>query len=304
MDKRNIAILMSTYNGAQFIKEQLNSVINQEYTEWQLFIRDDGSSDATINIVLDYLDKDKRINLIDSSNPQNIGVKKSFLKLLNLVDSDIYMFCDQDDIWLPTKIGDTLQKFQNIESSTKQPTLVHTDLTVVDYKGKVIIENLKRKNINDDFQRLILSNDVTGCTVMINKALRNICLADKTDFFVMHDWWLALIASSLGNIGYLTKSTIFYRQHGSNEMGANYNLKSQIRRLKNNKQNIINSLKQAEYFCERYGNKLTLINYKFLQALINIKKMNITKKLLIIKNYKFRHNSILGSLYLLFWLIK
>jgi rhamnosyltransferase len=102
MQSNNIAILLSTYNGENYISEQINSIINQTNSNWTLYIRDDGSSDGTLDIITRFVTDYENIVLLDSSI--NIGTLESFIWLMQNVNSSYYMFCDQDDIWLPNKI--------------------------------------------------------------------------------------------------------------------------------------------------------------------------------------------------------
>ena len=105
-----IAILLSTYNGSKYLREQLNSIIDQTVKDWILYVRDDGSTDETIDIIKEYVSLYPNINYIEDI--QNLGSARSFMKLLSLVEADHYMFCDQDDVWLPTKIEVSLMEMK------------------------------------------------------------------------------------------------------------------------------------------------------------------------------------------------
>lgn len=218
--EQRVAILMSTYNGEQYLGEQIQSIIEQTYSNWHLYIRDDGSKDNTTNIIKLYADKDDRITFFNEKKIQNVGVVKSFMELLEKTDADFYMFSDQDDFWLPDKITDTL-KCMVKQPYQQMPICIHSDLKVVNES----LQGANRMNGNlvwHDFYHLMFRNCVTGCTMMINQSLK--IEAENAHInlskIYMHDWWLALIASAFGKVVYLDKATVLYRQHGDNVMGS------------------------------------------------------------------------------------
>lgn len=130
----NVAILLSTYNGEKYLEEQLDSLLLQSYQDFVVYIRDDGSSDRTVNIINQYVMKDNRF--INVGNSENLGCAASFINLLRNASADIYMFCDQDDYWLPNKLQRAVDYFSAIDPL--QPTLYHCDLSVVDEKLNII----------------------------------------------------------------------------------------------------------------------------------------------------------------------
>ncbi len=112
-----VAILLSTYNGQLYLKEQIDSLLDQTYKNWCLFVRDDGSSDDTLQIISTYAKKCPERIVLLTDNRGNIKPAASFMQLLSMVDMDYYMFCDQDDIWLSTKIERTYEEMVSIEKS-------------------------------------------------------------------------------------------------------------------------------------------------------------------------------------------
>jgi glycosyltransferase involved in cell wall biosynthesis len=220
-----VAILLSTYNGEKYIRGQIESIINQSYTNWKLYIRDDGSHDNTLNIIDEFkLLHPKKIFLIQD-NFGNLRTARSFMTLLMQVQSDFYLFCDQDDIWIFNKIELSLDYILNIiETYGSLPVLVFSDLMVVDKDLNLISPSLwKYSNINpenvNDFYKLATNSTVTGCTMIINDLLKKSAFPFPSQI-LMHDWWLSLIACRIGVIEYISTPTLLYRQHDLNVLGA------------------------------------------------------------------------------------
>lgn len=214
-----VNILMSTYNGEQFLEEQIRSIQEQTYTDWELLIRDDGSSDATPSIIAAYVAKDSRIRWINGENNINLGVIKSFHTLLNYEEADVYFFSDQDDVWLPDKMEKTLKEAQKYPAT--EPLMVYMDLKVVDEQLNVLSESMIRSqshHANTDLVQELTENTVTGGVAMINHSLAN--LWHQTENILMHDWYLALLATAFGRLVYLDTAGELYRQHGNNVLGA------------------------------------------------------------------------------------
>ncbi|MHC5268655.1 glycosyltransferase family 2 protein [Enterococcus sp. LJL98] len=214
---------MSTYNGQDYLAEQLESIINQSYSNWQVFIRDDGSKDRTEEIIHEYVSKDSRIVYLSEMSLENVGVKKSFLSLLLAVESDYYFFCDQDDFWLPNKVADTLNLLKK-EERGDLPVCVHTDLEIVNQSlVKIDSSMIESQNLykEDHLKELLVQNSVTGCTTALNYSLKQLILKQpNAEHILMHDWWIALVAAAFGKVVLLDMPTILYRQHGNNEVGA------------------------------------------------------------------------------------
>ena len=223
-----INILMSTDNGEQFLAEQIESIQKQTVKDWTLYIRDDGSSDTTPEIIKQYTQLDSRIVFINADNRENFGVIKNFYTLLKHSKADYYFFSDQDDIWLEDKLAVTLAEAQKYDS--QKPLLVYTDLKIVDRDLNVLHESMiktQSDHANTELVQELTENTVTGGTAMINHVLAE--LWTSTDDLLMHDWYLALLASALGNLAYVDYPTELYRQHDANVLGA----RTWTKRMKN-----------------------------------------------------------------------
>ncbi|WP_373880083.1 glycosyltransferase family 2 protein [Levilactobacillus brevis] len=265
MAKKKIAILLSTYNGQQYLAEQLQSLQKQSYEDWHLYIRDDGSHDKTTHIIREFCESDSRIVWVNEKKQINLGVKQSFMRLLTDVEADYYMFCDQDDVWLPNKISITLAAMED----NGVPQLTFTDLRLVDNKLNLIKREsvLSRVKVGywTDASNVFFDNVVTGCTVMINSELKSAVLPVNADAIVMHDWFLTIIAAQIGTIHFVAQETILYRQHQENQVGINVSYLARLAKLKNFKKFIkqtalqVNqanlSLKKTDYRASKKMNR-------------------------------------------------
>jgi len=219
---RNIAILMATYNGERYIGEQIDSLLNQSYQDWTLFIHDDGSTDKTNEIIRKY-EKNYPNQIVIVEAPPTGGAKFNFMFLLSIVEAPYIMFCDQDDVWLENKIKKTFDRMSSLDKNV--PALVYTELKVVKEDLKELSPSLSQYNhfrhSRNSINFLLVENIVTGCTVMINDKLADLCLKSSDNSkIVMHDWWLALVAAKFGVISFVDESLILYRQHLYNTIGA------------------------------------------------------------------------------------
>ena len=268
-----ITILMATYNGEKYLAEQIESILNQTEADWQLIIQDDCSSDSTSSIANHYANTHPNKIKFFQNQKRSGSAKANFFSMLQYSHSDYMMTCDQDDIWLPEKIQLTMDKMKQLEMvlGPDKPILVHTDLQVVDESLNCIAKSMfQHQNLNssrDKFNNILVQNIVTGCTMMVNRALLNITKGSPQQA-IMHDWWLALIASAFGGIGFVCTPTVLYRQHESNEVGAknarslSYNLK----RLQNKVQSqevLQSTYLQAKEFIACYHQQLDDSNLKF-----------------------------------------
>lgn len=219
-----IDILLSTYNGEKYLRQQIDSIINQTYTNWKLIIRDDGSSDKTFDIIDDYaLSYPEKIKIVDKGT-SNLGSSKSFERLLDFVKSDYFMFSDQDDIWCTDKIERTFNEMLRIESlyGKNIPLMVCTDAKCIDRDGKEICESFftSQKFIDTTKKsiKLLALNVVQGSTMLMNKKV--IELVRPFPNYVQHDQWIAVIIVHYGKISYLHERLLLYRQHSNNVLGA------------------------------------------------------------------------------------
>ena len=294
MNNKKLAILLATYNGEKYLRQQIDSILNQSCSDYMLYIRDDNSIDSTKKIIKEYVLKyPEKIKEIQDNKIAN-GARNNFLLLLKhvyeLKKYSLFMFCDQDDVWQKNKIELTINEYNKVIDKNI-PILIHTDLYVVDKNlnmiNKSFIQYSKLRKDYINFNNYLIQNNVTGCTVCINEKLVDLINFD-IKYVIMHDWFFALIASAFGQVIFIDRSTIYYRQHGQNVVGAKkvsiYN-----RLIKNNtiKKDINNLFIQADSFRKIYYDLLTKENKKIIDAFCEIKNSNKLMKLKIIKKYKF-----------------
>lgn len=233
LDQPRIAIILPTYNGEQYLPEQIDSLMAQSHHNFVIVTRDDGSTDSSKALIAGYAERYPERFHIVASDDDNVGASTGFSLLMQYVlenkqvlglESAYIMCCDQDDIWYPQKIAVSLQRMHILESqSPGKPLLVHSDLRVVDEQRRQIAPSfVDYQGLNpfrNSFTRLLVSNVVTGCTALINEELAALASPVPREA-MMHDWWLALVASAFGRVSFIEKTLVDYRQHGSNTLGA------------------------------------------------------------------------------------
>lgn len=217
-----IDILLATYNGEKYLREQIDSILNQTYKNIRLIVSDDCSKDGTRKILEEYKNKDERIKVYYQE--KNLGVVKNIEFLLGKVESQYYMLADQDDYWLPEKAEKSLETLKNNNAD-----LIFGDLEVVDENLNTMYESfndymLLSRKINkyiDSYKVNYLYNCVTGCTVLAKKeTIEKILPLPTNSKYLIHDHWIGLMASLNGKLAYMPEKYIKYRQHGNNQVGT------------------------------------------------------------------------------------
>ncbi|RJX22059.1 MAG: glycosyltransferase family 2 protein [Ammonifex sp.] len=293
-----VEIALATYNGAKYIGDFLESLLKQTYPLWRLIVRDDGSTDATRDI-LDTFKRDfpERIILIQDE-PRNLGVHGNFNQVLLHSEAEYVMLADQDDIWLPTKVERTLSVMQSLSKKFGNdiPLLVHTDLKVINAQGEVLAPSFwKYQNLDPNFStllnRLLVQNVVTGCTVMVNRALLERALPIPGEA-IMHDWWLGLVAAAFGKVAYIEEPTILYRQHGANDTGAKrWGLPYILKKLREGAAGLRTSIHrtqvQAKAFLDRFKEDLDPRLFDQVSKYAELGQMGYLQRRLVAFKYGF-----------------
>lgn len=214
----NVAVLLSTYNGAAYLQAQIESLRAQEGVFVRLHARDDGSTDDTCATLRRY--SEIWPELADTPSGPDLGAAASFLHLLRAApdDADYYAFCDQDDVWLPNKLA----RATAVLAEEKGPALYCSNVTCVAEDLRVL--GIPRAHRDTRLQHLLFENIATGCTVVLNPAARALINSRvPARGVVMHDWWCALVIAALGHVHYDPEPSILYRQHGRNLIGLDAN---------------------------------------------------------------------------------
>lgn len=284
-------ILLSTYNGEKYIKEQLESLLKQDYPDLNILIRDDGSKDSTISIVGDYQEKHSNIELIKG---KNVGVISSFFDLILQADehADFFAFCDQDDYWKPTKLSRAISLLEKEDSST--PLLYFSKLDLVDDQ----LQFLKHSQIpprGTGLENALIQNIATGCTIVFNRAMLELFKSKVPDVenITMHDAWFYLLATAFGKTVYDEESHLLYRQHSSNTLGmANNKLKSAMIRYKNFQKTGKEKpfTKQTEEFYRLFKDELSSNQRKLVEDFLYKRESFVNRLLYTMNTPLYRQN--------------
>ena len=221
---KETAILLATYNGGKYLKEQLNSIFSQRYSNFDLIIHDDGSDDNTIKIIDEYMQKYN--NIIIMNSPFFHDAKRSFIELLTFSSEknyEYFAYCDQDDVWKSDKLEKQISILKN--NNCNRPFVVFSDMEVVNEKlttiSKSFVSYNKLHPSRLTWKELLFNNPGAGCSMAFNNKLANKIVSIKQiENITMHDHWTLLVASIYGDIFYCEDKLILYRQHESNCVGA------------------------------------------------------------------------------------
>jgi glycosyltransferase involved in cell wall biosynthesis len=297
-----IDIVMATFNAEPFLAEQMASLLAQSETRWHLYVSDDGSTDRTRSVLHQYIQKyPDKISDVSPGTPYH-NVSQNFAHALRHTTAPYLMFADQDDVWYPNKIAQTWAVMQTLDTS--RPCLVHTDLAVVAEDLSLIAPSFWRYAFlhpTSDLAELLFQNVVTGCTMMITRSLLDKALPFPEGIF-MYDAWIAWAASQFGTIQAVPQTTMQYRQHGHNAVGAQtvtlrlswdprawWELGQSLRRTMHRR--IDRTRKQAVLFRQQYADDLTPEALALLDDYIALPTFSFWKKRIVGRKNRFFANS-------------
>lgn len=294
-----IHVLMSTYNGRKYIKEQLDSIMAQDCQEKGiaslfLIVRDDGSVDGTQKVLEQYsLKYPDRIKFFQGSNK---GVIQSFFELMaNAGKADYYALADQDDYWMPSKLSTGIEKLKQMgqdngskgNATDSMPLLYCCRPLLADERLNPLSVHVDNPEMKPGFGNALIENIVTGCTTVFNDSLRQMVSAIIPEHATMHDRWMYLAAACFGKVYYDETPYIYYRQHSSNAVGKNTGrlpeLKYRINKFKKDNQS---SSRQALEFLKIFRTELEnrqdlKEKEKLLKLFIKGKKSRSARKKLV-----------------------
>ncbi len=296
-----LTVLLAVYNGEKYLRQQLDSLLNQTYKDFNVLIHDDCSSDGTLAVINEYVSSHpEKFVLLEGEKAGSACANFSYL--LNRCDSDYIMFCDQDDFWFEEKIEKTFERMKKAEAESGKdvPVLVHSNLSVADGELNVIDPSFFHfqgiGNGEAPFSRILVQNYVTGCTVMINKALKEKC-GEVPKEAAMHDWWLALVASLFGRIEVIKEPLMYYRQHSFNQVGAksSHGASYVVRKLKtfgDMKENYLRTYIQARILRQRYQNEnIDPQKKRILNAYCNMSELGKVGRIRNMNRYDFKKST-------------
>lgn len=203
---------MATYNGSAHIGEQLDSLIGQRYTNWELVVHDDGSSDDTVAILKTYAARDHRIKVLDDG-VTGLGAARNYLHLLQQVDGELFMFCDQDDVWMNEKVE---RMVATIVAYTG-PMAVYSN-SYLYVGGNVLAQKSTTIHPSSIRDTLFFNSGIQGCSLIFNRDLKKL-LFPFPEIIAMHDHLVTMAAVSFGTMVYLDETLMYYRQHELNVSG-------------------------------------------------------------------------------------
>lgn len=268
-----VAVLLSTYNGEQYLSEQLDSLVAQTHKTLAIHIRDDGSTDGTLDIIRDYQARFPDIFTLYLG--ANIGSSGSFFWLLKNIEADMYFFCDQDDVWYADKIECHLRRYQKL----LKPEMVFSDLEILEKKSgaeRKTLLGLQKMNpyyLIGGVTRILCQNPVAGCAMSLNHAAKKQILSlGQMPEKVVHDHWFAIIATLYGDVFYLPEPLVKYRLHASNQVGSQtFNFRYVVKKLINLRTTILFDLRLIRSLPKAH--RPCLSRYAVVKLMANLRRV-------------------------------
>lgn len=299
---KTCCVLMSTYNGKKYVREQIDSILHQKDVKISMLIRDDGSQDGTLDILNEYEKKYSQVKVYVGAN---CGACGSFFDLMKNVKKqhDYYAFADQDDIWLSDKISHAISI---LEKDNTKPALYCGAYKLVDSELKPI-GNGKSNKVKPSFGNSLVECIYSGCTGVFNKELLELVIRKIPQNAYMHDWWMYMVASAFGKVYCDETPLMYYRQHDKNVLGGNTGkIRQTVKRIRNFKKLCSYVPKQIIEFGQIFENELSREQKLLIKCMTNPKKSPI-RRLEIFKQKKIMRcssfDNFIYKMMFLFWMI-
>ena len=282
----DVLVLLSTYNGEKYLQEQLDSLYAQEDVKVNILVRDDASSDKTVEI----LDANKKKGLLNWYSGANLGPARSFMDLVYQAPKyDWYAFCDQDDYWVKDKLIIAINKLKAKDNSI--PALYYGSPIIVDSKLMVLKSYKGSAHKMLDFNSAMINSNATGCTMVFNHSLLKLIKEKQPSYLHMHDSWfhkVCIIAH--GFLIYDENVHIYYRQHGNNVIGSRKSIFERIQQrfISLRQKGCIRS-RTAQSLLMCYGGLMT-DNEKKVVNQIATYKQSFFNRLKLVFNFNVRTN--------------
>lgn len=294
---KELLIVMSTYNGEKYLHQQIDSLLEQEYVDFDILIRDDGSTDHTLNIIKSY--KDTRIKYIKGSN---IGYVKSFLKLITYANEYQYCaLCDQDDIWKKEKCYEginTIEEYQNKSGVKNQAILYYSNSQLIDQNDNYIGILYHQECYQAKDAEILFNCNGSGFTYILNNELVKLINQSDNEVYESHDRWIQFVARYCGKVIYDNRTELAqHRVHSNNTSNNIVNSK----RLRTTIISVFRSNHNVDHIAAKilhlYSPKISENNIKILK-LISEYPHSFKNKMILIFNPKIRRTTITLTLLL------
>jgi rhamnosyltransferase len=285
MSKNSVTVLMSTYNGDKYLDEQIESILNQSNVNVELFIRDDGSNDRTVNILQKWSKKEE----VEFYVGENIGPKNSFIELMRKVPikSEYYAFSDQDDVWNLQKLEKATFKMDDINGTS----IFLSNYEIVDSNLKTISVERGEEHAPKSLEESLMFNSVLGCSMVFNKELMMLLKSNIPKSTLMHDYWVMLVVMSMNtNVLTSSESLFKYRQHSNNVIGSKGLSVRAKRLIKSALSNKNERYYQAISVYECFYSNMNKKNKKDIK-LVKDYKVNFISRFKLLFSSNFRSNS-------------
>ena len=290
----NTVVLLTAYNGSVYLPCLLDSLTSQTDPDFTVMMQDDGSSDETPDLLREIAERDRRF-IFGAEQGMHLGAAGNFLSLIRQAKADYVLLCDQDDVWEPEKITVLKEAMRNLEDryGAGTPLLVHSDCSLIDESGEKTGDSFFHHQGWDPgavtLPRLLVQNNVTGCTLIMNRTLRDLIAAHAVakDLF-MHDWFIALTAASFGRIAFVDQPLTRYRQHEGNVIGASSrNLVARglaaLRNRQDAKRRILLTYTHTKVFRKIYGKELPADARNTVDAYLSTQRMRKLPRVLAVR---------------------
>lgn len=265
MEQPRVAVLLSAYNGERYIREQIDSILSQDYPNITLYVRDDGSTDGTLSILEEYAQKG-RIVLEKGENKGFIG--SFFWLLVHSGPADYYSFSDQDDVWLPDKVSHAVEKMET--ENKQEPLLYFTNYDFYDAEMN-FVRHHEPPGIEPSFRNAVVDCIPLGFNTVMNRAARDLIALDPPQHSCGHDWWCYLLCAAMGSVLYDPRPSTKYRRHDNNVSDGGMNFfKFQLWRFKKFFGNnyFFNVRQQIAEFAALYGDRLAKEQQEYLKLFV------------------------------------
>lgn len=284
----SVDILMATYNGERYLRNQLLSLQQQTYEDWTLWIRDDGSTDDTTLILRNFAESDSRIKIIEESTGPRLGPGRNFLGLTKYSTADYVIFCDQDDIWFEKKL-EILAEFAEKNFDADIPCLVYCDAYgYSDAEGVITIDGIYRNHAKNLREFLFVNGGYQGCCMLFNRRMCIMAAEYRANYY-MHDAVVSLLAFCFGQVYFLPKKLMLWRQHASNVTGSLLDLRSYSKRVLNKNLYVLSAkhYTEKESFYNIYKDDLGDDASQLFAAYLAFPKETLLKRIILIMRHGF-----------------